>query len=116
MRCPKELHFLNYCSHNSSKHLICELYMIEIMLSRVSLPIYIFGCQTAVNKVMSTCPGLNLVQSIFSCVATLTNPDVYLSLAKFSSGVTSSQLVKAGFSQSEQVIYRSHKTNGVGLH
>ena len=26
------------------------------------------------KKVMSTCPGLNLVQSIFSCLAALTNP------------------------------------------
>ena len=38
-------------------------------------------------KVVSYCPGLNLVKIYFSCLAALTNSDVYLSLAKFSSSL-----------------------------
>ena len=67
------------------------------------------------KKVMLTCPELNLVQSIFSCLSALKNPDVYLSWAKFSSSLLIghqdlSQPVKANFSQSEEVFYRSHIT------
>ena len=39
------------------------------------------------KKMMSTCPGLKLVQSIFSCLSALTNPDVDLSYAKLSSSL-----------------------------
>ena len=58
-------------------------------------------------KNLSTCPGLNFVQSIFSCVSTLTNPDVELSWAKFSSSLVP---VNASVSQSEEVFYRSNIT------
>ena len=71
MRCAKELHFLNYCSHKMNK------FLTQNML-RVSFPISILSRQAAVKKVMFTCPGLNLVQSIFSCLSAQTNPDVYL--------------------------------------
>ena len=39
------------------------------------------------RNLMSTCPGLNLVQSIFSCLSALINPHVNLSWAKFSSSL-----------------------------
>ena len=59
-------------------------YKKNLMIAYVSFPISIFSCQAVVIKVMSTCPGLNLVQSILSCLAALTNPDVYMSWAKLS--------------------------------
>ena len=63
---------------------------------------------------MSACPRLNLVQSIFSCLAALTNPDIDLSWAKFGSSLVDIkyllQPVKARFSQSEEVLYTSHIT------
>ena len=39
------------------------------------------------KKVMSTCAGLNFVQSINSCLVALTNPDVALSWVKFCSSL-----------------------------
>ena len=39
------------------------------------------------GKNMSTYPGLNSVQSTFNCLLALTNPDAYLSCAKFSSSL-----------------------------
>ena len=39
------------------------------------------------KKEMSTCPRLNLVQSILSCLVDLTNPDVDLSWDEFSSSL-----------------------------
>ena len=65
------------------KHLTCEIYIRNY----ANFPILIFGCQEAVEKIMFTCPVQNLVQSIFSRVAALTNPDVDLSWAKFSSSL-----------------------------
>ena len=54
---------------------------------------------------MSTCSGLNLVQSIFAVCTD--NPDVGLSCAKFSSSLVDIKLchkpVKACFSTSEEV-------------
>ena len=61
------------------------------------------------KKVVSTYPGLNLVLSIFNCLSALKNPDVDLPWAKFSSSDLA-QSVKASFSQSEEVFYRSHIT------
>ena len=39
------------------------------------------------KKVMCACPGLNLVQFIFSCTSALKNPDVDMSWAIFSSSL-----------------------------
>ena len=69
-----------------------------------------FSCWATVKQVMSTCPGLNLVQFIFSCLAVLTNPDVYLSLAT-GNHQDLSQPMKTTFSQSEEVFYRLLKVN-----
>ena len=60
------------------------------------------------KKVMSTCPGLNLVQSILAVCL-----DVYLLLAKLSSSLLDmyqdlSQPTKFSFIQSVEVFYRSH--------
>ena len=49
------------------------------------------------KKMMSTCSELNLVQSIFSCLAALTNPDVDLSLAKFSSSLVDIKICRNQF-------------------
>ena len=58
---------------------------------------------------MSTCPVLNLVQSIFSCLAALTNPDVYLSWASFSSSLVDIRIYHNQW-KLEEVFYRSHIT------
>ena len=60
------------------------------------------------KKVMSTCPGLNLVQSNFSCLAALTNPDVELSWAK------SSLSVLLGLEQ--KIIYNRKLLCHLGFH
>ena len=107
MRCAEELQFLNYSSHKKKysfiQNMTCEIYI----RNHAIFPISIFSCQAAVKEVMSACPKLNLVQTILSCLAALTNPDVDLSWAKFSSSLVDSnylsQPVKARFSQSEEV-------------
>ena len=78
MRYAKELHFSIYCSHKISKVLIQNIwpviYIIYLSLESI-FPISIFICK----DLMSICPGLNLVQSIFSCLSALAKPDVDLS-------------------------------------
>ena len=58
---------------------------------------------------MLTCPGLNLVQPIFSCMSAPKNLHVNLSLIT-AGHQDLSQHVKASFSQSEDVFYKSHIT------
>ena len=71
---------------------------------------YVLAVKQHLKDLMSTCSGLNLVQSMFSCLSALTNPDVDLSCAKFSSSLVDIKLchkpVKASFSQSEEDSYR----------
>ena len=66
------------------------------------------------KNLMITCSGLNLARSIFSCLTAVKKLNVNLSWAKFSSLVVNikdlEQPVKASFSQSEEVFYRSHLT------
>ena len=64
--------------------MICIAYGCFTSVNSSDSPVHtaIFSCQAAVKKVMSTCPRLNLVQSILSCLTALTNPDVDLSWAK----------------------------------
>ena len=59
--------------------------LVVLIFSNIIKLMHNAFCQAAVKKVMSTYPELNLVQSILSCLAALTNPDVDLSWAKFSS-------------------------------
>ena len=65
-----------------SINMACDIH--GFFISWVKFSNIYFSCQTAVKKLMSTCPGQNLVQSIFSCLLALTNPDVYMYWAKFS--------------------------------
>ena len=68
----KRIAFLNYCSHKMNKFLIKNIwlviYIIFIDLLSQFFSISIFGCQAAVLNFMSTCPELNLVQPIYSCL------------------------------------------------
>ena len=57
------------------------------MYKKKTIMQYLFWLSGSSEKMMSTCPGLNLVQSIFSYLVSLTNPDVNLSCAKFSSSL-----------------------------
>ena len=109
--CAKDLHF--YCSHKMNKFLIENIWLVKYTrnyaISWVSFPISISSCQAAVKKVMSTYPGLNLVPSIFSCLAALTYPDVYLSWTKFSSSLVDIKICHNRW-KSEEIFYKSHIT------
>ena len=73
MRCAKKLHFLNYSSHKMNKFLF-KTFNSEIYIRNKPVFQYLFllsRSASAVKKVISTCPGLNLVQSIFSCLSAL---------------------------------------------
>ena len=75
MRSAKELHFSLNEHILISKHLTCEIY-----IRNQSVFQYHF---LAVKKVNYSSAGLNVVQSFFSCLSVLKNPEVYLSKAKF---------------------------------
>ena len=75
---------------------------------------YLFKLSGSIEKnLMSTCPVLNLVQSIFSCLSALANPDVYLSWAKFSSSLVDIKFCHNQWklvSVSQRRYFRSHIT------
>ena len=64
-------------------------YIHDFFIYRVNLSNIFLYCRAAARgkNLMSTCPGLIIVQPFFSCLTALTNPDIDMSCFKFSSSL-----------------------------